>query len=144
MLLFFFRSLFKCFFHFSDFLLLILKDLLIKRLDLRVILMSATLNASLFSDYFGHIPVLEIPGRTFPVVQFFLEDILDLTDFLLEENSQYTRRVKGNECDIDAEMAFCDISSPNCLPKDTIRDENLTIAQMLARYKGMANITLLL
>lgn len=98
--------------------------------------MSATLNANLFSNYFGNIPVLEIPGRTFPVVQFFLEDILDLTDFVLEENTQYTRRVKGSEYDIDAEIASCDVSSPNCIPKDIIKDENLTIAQMLARYQG--------
>lgn len=99
--------------------------------------MSATLNAKLFSDYFGNIPVLEIPGRTFPVEQLFLEDILDLTDYVLEEHTQYTRRVKGNECDIDAEIASCDVSSPNCIPKDIVKDESLTIAQMLARYQGM-------
>ena len=45
---------------FSDFLLLILRDLLPTRPDLRVILMSATLNSSLFSDYFGNVPVVEL------------------------------------------------------------------------------------
>jgi len=34
---------------------------------LRVVLMSATLNASLFSDYFKGAPVLTVPGRMFPV-----------------------------------------------------------------------------
>ena len=34
---------------------------------LRVVLMSATLNASLFSDYFKGAPVLNVPGRMFPV-----------------------------------------------------------------------------
>lgn len=48
----------------SDFLLLILKDLLATRKDLKVILMSATLNAHLFSEYFGGVPVLEIPGKS--------------------------------------------------------------------------------
>lgn len=47
----------------SDFLLLILRDLVKVRKDLRVILMSATLNADLFSDYFDKVPVLEIPGK---------------------------------------------------------------------------------
>lgn len=47
----------------SDFLLLILRDLMKVRKDLTVILMSATLNADLFSDYFGKVPVLEIPGE---------------------------------------------------------------------------------
>ena len=41
--------------------------------------MSATVNAELFSSYFGGAPVLDIPGRTFPVEQTFLEDILDIT-----------------------------------------------------------------
>jgi len=47
----------------SDFLLMILKELLPKRPDLRVILMSATLDAKLFSDYFNKIPVINIPGK---------------------------------------------------------------------------------
>lgn len=46
----------------SDFLLLILRDLVKVRKDLTVILMSATLNADLFSEYFDKVPVLEIPG----------------------------------------------------------------------------------
>jgi ATP-dependent RNA helicase DHX36 len=50
----------------SDFLLVILKDLLIKRPDLKVVLMSATLNAEKFSTYFGDCPIFEIPGFTFP------------------------------------------------------------------------------
>jgi len=37
----------------SDVLMSIIKDLLNVRLDLKVILMSATLNAEKFSEYFG-------------------------------------------------------------------------------------------
>ncbi|ALC40030.1 CG1582 [Drosophila busckii] len=68
----------------SDFLLLILKQILRERKGLKVVLMSATLNAKLFSDYFSGAPVLDIPGRTHPVQQFFLEDILELSDFVME------------------------------------------------------------
>jgi len=39
----------------------VLKDLLPRRPDLRLILMSATLNAELFSSYFGGAPVIHIP-----------------------------------------------------------------------------------
>ena len=49
--------------HFSDFLLLILRDMLWKRKDLKLILMSATLNDQLFSQYFGDCPVINIPGN---------------------------------------------------------------------------------
>jgi HrpA-like RNA helicase len=52
----------------SDFLLMVLRELLRTRKDLKVILMSATLNANLFADYFGNgVPAVHIPGRTFPV-----------------------------------------------------------------------------
>lgn len=41
----------------SDVLLIIVKDLLKQRDDLKVVLMSATLNAVKFSEYFGEQPV---------------------------------------------------------------------------------------
>ncbi|CAG0915799.1 unnamed protein product [Notodromas monacha] len=63
----------------SDFLLALTKDVLANRPNLRVVLMSATLNAELFSEYFGKCPVLHIPGLTFPVEEFYLEDIIKLT-----------------------------------------------------------------
>lgn len=81
----------------SDFLLLILRDLVKVRKDLTVILMSATLNAELFSKYFGGCPVIEIPGRTFPVEKVFLEDIMEMTNYVMEENGPFARKVKkGN------------------------------------------------
>ncbi len=42
--------------------MMVLKDLLSVRADVRVILMSATLNAQLFSEYFYDAPVIHIPG----------------------------------------------------------------------------------
>ena len=51
----------------SDFLMVILKKILQVRRDLRVILMSATMESAKLSAYFQHCPVVSIPGRTFPV-----------------------------------------------------------------------------
>ena len=49
-----------------DFLLILLKNLLqTTRPDLKVILMSATVNSELFSKYFNDAPCLNIPGRLF-------------------------------------------------------------------------------
>ncbi|XP_071422865.1 ATP-dependent DNA/RNA helicase DHX36 isoform X2 [Pithys albifrons albifrons] len=61
----------------SDVLMSIIKDLLYIRLDLKVILMSATLNAEKFSEYFDHCPMIHIPGFTFPVVEYLLEDVIE-------------------------------------------------------------------
>ncbi|KAM8793986.1 putative ATP-dependent RNA helicase DHX34 [Eudromia elegans] len=51
----------------GDFLLGVLRRLLPARPDLKLILMSATINIRLFSDYFGGAPVLQVPGRSFPI-----------------------------------------------------------------------------
>ncbi|KAH7302390.1 hypothetical protein KP509_23G070100 [Ceratopteris richardii] len=72
----------------EDFLLIVLKDILPRRPDLRIILMSATLNAELFSNYFNSAPTCHIPGFTYPVKAHFLEDILDLTGHRLTELNQ--------------------------------------------------------
>ncbi|XP_073307661.1 DExH-box ATP-dependent RNA helicase DExH3-like isoform X1 [Primulina huaijiensis] len=72
----------------EDFLLIVLKDLLPRRRDLRLILMSATLNADLFSDYFGGAPMIHIPGFTYPVTAHFLEDILEMTGYKLNSFNQ--------------------------------------------------------
>ncbi|KAJ0102564.1 hypothetical protein Patl1_05807 [Pistacia atlantica] len=84
----------------EDFLLIVLKDLLSRRRDLRLILMSATLNAELFSNYFGEAPTIHIPskqamitfwlafGFTYPVQAHFLEDVLEMTGYKLSSFNQ--------------------------------------------------------
>ena len=54
--------------------------------------MSATMDPTLFSNFFNHAPVINVPGRTFPVSSYFLEDILDATGHIIEDGSQYARR----------------------------------------------------
>lgn len=62
-----------------DLLLIAIKQLRLRRTDLKIILMSATVNATKFSSYFDGAPVLDIPGRTFPVDVRFLEDAIEET-----------------------------------------------------------------
>ena len=51
----------------TDVLFGILKKVVARRRDFRLIVTSATLNAEKFSNFFGSVPVFNIPGRTFPV-----------------------------------------------------------------------------
>jgi ATP-dependent RNA helicase DHX8/PRP22 len=54
----------------TDILIAFIKRCLPNRQDLKVVITSATINPKLFSTYFGgpHIcPVIEVPGRTYPV-----------------------------------------------------------------------------
>nr|POE73659.1 dexh-box atp-dependent rna helicase dexh1 [Quercus suber] len=90
----------------EDFLLIILRDLLPRRPDLRLILMSATINADLFSKYFGNAPTIHIPEVTFPVAESFLEDVLEKTHYSIksefdnfEGNSRRRRRQQDSKKD---------------------------------------------
>jgi HrpA-like RNA helicase len=60
----------------GDFLLLELRELLKTNADIKIILMSATINQQVFVDYFDGAPVLEIPGFTHPVKDIYLEDVI--------------------------------------------------------------------
>ncbi len=59
-----------------DFLLGYLKRLLARRKDLKLVISSATLDAGSFASFFASdgvpVPVIEAPGRMFPVAEFFL------------------------------------------------------------------------
>jgi len=50
-----------------DFLLGLLKKILIKRCDLKIIITSATLDPEKFSRYFDNAPIIEVSGRGYPV-----------------------------------------------------------------------------
>ncbi|XP_014253741.1 putative ATP-dependent RNA helicase DHX57 [Cimex lectularius] len=123
----------------SDFILLILKDLLTIRTDLKVILMSATINSHLFKEYFNDAPTIEIPGRTFPVEQLFLEDIILRTNYTLEEYSEFSRKIAKqqsreleilDECDDLKTVSVKGMLIPNL---DT-QDEFLPVKQVYYRY----------
>mmetsp|Transcript_22420 Transcript_22420/g.76149 ORF Transcript_22420/g.76149 Transcript_22420/m.76149 type:complete len:1472 (+) Transcript_22420:20-4435(+) len=76
----------------SDFLAAALRDLPARRrrankAPLKLVFMSATLDASLFARYLGGCPIVTAPGRTFPVRQLHLEDIYEELDYLLPPDS---------------------------------------------------------
>uniref|UniRef100_A0A671R605 RNA helicase n=1 Tax=Sinocyclocheilus anshuiensis TaxID=1608454 RepID=A0A671R605_9TELE len=55
----------------TDILMGVLKEVVRQRSDLKVIVMSATLDAGKFQVYFDNCPLLTIPGRTHPVEIFY-------------------------------------------------------------------------
>lgn len=87
----------------TDFLLLLLREISVKRQSLRIVLMSATLDAKKFSEYFGSVlpasskkicvPVISVPGRTFPVNEYYLGDAVHLAQYRLKPGDKYAKRV---------------------------------------------------
>ncbi|KAK2976169.1 hypothetical protein RJ640_019455, partial [Escallonia rubra] len=64
--------------RYSDFMLAILRDMLPSFPHLRLVLMSATIDAERFSQYFGGCPIIRVPGFTYPVKTYYLEDVLSV------------------------------------------------------------------
>merc|ERR1740124_1669418 len=71
----------------TDLLLLLLRELLPLRPKLRVLLMSATVQSETFSRYFDGAPVLTAQGRSYPVTEHPLEDVLAYTGHVLSPDS---------------------------------------------------------
>ncbi|XP_050356466.1 ATP-dependent RNA helicase DHX30-like [Nymphalis io] len=59
----------------TDVTLLLLKRALKINPDLKIIVMSATLDTDVFTNYFNDCPIIEVPGKTYPVEISNLEDI---------------------------------------------------------------------
>lgn len=86
----------------SDFLLIVLKRLMKERKDLKVVLMSATVDAERFSEYLGGAPILNVPGRTFPVDVRYLEDAIELTGYIPSSNNS-EKMIDLDDDDVEGE-----------------------------------------
>ncbi|XP_043278621.1 3'-5' RNA helicase YTHDC2-like [Venturia canescens] len=71
--------------RFCDFLLIALKDALAKYRDLKVILMSATMDTDIFVKYFNNCTVINVYGRSHEVETYHLEDVLKMTGYMTKE-----------------------------------------------------------
>lgn len=100
----------------SDFIITLLKQIIPKRTDLKVLLMSATLNAESFSTYYNSCPMIHIPGFTYPVEEFYLEDVLSLVDYRFPppppEPTGYRKHLKRYKEQQSKKEEFLDILQP--------------------------------
>jgi len=82
-----------------DLLLALLRDMPARRAvrsltPLKLLLMSATVDATLLSAFFGGCPVLTAEGRTFPVETLHLEDVYERLSYLLAPDSPAALRAR--------------------------------------------------
>ncbi|AET40867.1 RNA helicase Ecym_7009 [Eremothecium cymbalariae DBVPG len=72
----------------TDLIVIMLKNLLGKIPGMKIVLMSATVNIDIFKQYFEGLKQCHIEGRTFPVTDYYLDDILKTLDFKIR-NDRY-------------------------------------------------------
>ncbi|QRV81199.1 Helicase associated domain (HA2) [Ceratobasidium sp. AG-Ba] len=124
----------------SDFLLIVLKAMMQRRPDLKIVLMSATVDAKKVSEYFGGL------NRTFPVHVQYLEDAVEFTKWSIDDDSPYalhrsdkfSRSKKPNRLEWSEETAPVDeedeggesVATPVKLGKQYSKSTVLTIDRL--------------
>ncbi|KAM3929120.1 ATP-dependent RNA helicase DHX30 [Leptodactylus fuscus] len=83
----------------TDFLLILLKQVLDVNPDIKVVLMSATGDNQRLSRYFGDCPIVRVPGFMYPVKEHYLEDVLPMLG-----RSKYQKPETHDECSPDLDL----------------------------------------
>ncbi|KNH09476.1 RNA editing associated helicase 2 [Perkinsela sp. CCAP 1560/4] len=96
----------------TDYVLLILRKLVSRRSDLRVIVMSATLQSDSFSKYFGGVPIVHVDHPIFPVREYFLEDIAEIAQKSKDESIQQRGKFVEHRLRAIADRTQQDIEKP--------------------------------
>uniref|UniRef100_A0A8C4VI53 RNA helicase n=1 Tax=Falco tinnunculus TaxID=100819 RepID=A0A8C4VI53_FALTI len=91
----------------TDFLLVVLRDVVQAYPEIRVILMSATIDTNMFCEYFFNCPIVEVFGRTFPVQDYFLEDCIQMTQFIPPPKEK--KKKEKDEESADDDDANCNL-----------------------------------
>ncbi len=85
-----------------DFILGLLKDVLRKRNDLKIVVSSATINASLFSKFFNNAPILSVDARQFPVeIKYIPLTKQNNPDLIIEKIIEIVKNLEQNKINGD-------------------------------------------
>merc|ERR1719228_2382382 len=73
----------------TDVLFGLLRSVVARRRDMKLIVTSATMDSAKFADFFGNVPTFKIPGRTFPVeVMYSKNTVEDYVDAAVKQGIQ--------------------------------------------------------
>lgn len=126
---------------YQEFLLIALRDLLrCGRDDLRVILMSATLQTNELTNYFAEFKPAQVKmeGRTFPVQEFFLEDVLTMTGYI-DASTGYDAGLVANK-EIEHELAALKNQQDSPLMKCSLCGQDFVDAIELGTHMAVCDV----
>lgn len=127
---------------YTEFLMIALRELINRRKDLNIVLMSATIQTNELMEYWSsagstsstdgahttdynltsvddHRPAeINIPGRTFPVQEFFLEDVLTMTGIVNDSSSYFGNALDEVESNLEALFSQKDVGNKKKGKKD--------------------------
>ncbi|TFK02028.1 myogenin [Platysternon megacephalum] len=130
----------------TDFLMVVLRDVVEAYPEIRVILMSATIDTSMFCEYFFNCPIIEVYGRTFPVEEYFLEDCIQMTQFVppLKDKKRKDKDEEGGEDDdANCNLICSDEYGPEtkrCMAQLNEKETPFELIEALLKYIETLNV----
>lgn len=119
----------------TDVLLGLLKKLLRRHKHLKVVLMSATMDADRFAGYWGdNTPRMHISGFAHPVKDYTLEDVLDFTGYIPPKNPNKQKKKKKKSYQNDYDYEEDDNEKANKTKSDgAVSSYKISLEDALAR-----------
>nr|CAB3247813.1 ATP-dependent RNA helicase A [Phallusia mammillata] len=137
----------------SDFLLVVLRDIVVTFPGIRIILMSATIDTTIFSEYFNNCPILEVHGRTHPVQEYFMEDCIEMLKYTPPMNIKTQKEKRNDRNDDNEDLAPEDGDNLNLSVSDKYsmqtrqamaqineRETSFGLVEALLKYIGELNV----
>ncbi|NWT77545.1 DHX9 helicase, partial [Lanius ludovicianus] len=130
----------------TDFLLVVLRDVIQVYPEIRVVLMSATIDTSMFCEYFFNCPIIEVYGRTFPVQDYFLEDCIQMTQFVpppKEKKKKEKDEDSGEDDDVNCNLICSDEYGPetkHSMAQLNERETSFELIEALLMYIRTLNV----
>lgn len=118
----------------TDVIMGMLKRLLSKRRDLKLIITSATINAAKFTAFFGNAPHFTIPGRTFPIQMIYSK--YPVEDYVEASVMQAIRIHMSTEVNSGDVLIFMTGHEDVEATSDTIKER---LTDVYAKSKGISS-----
>ncbi|XP_072504539.1 ATP-dependent RNA helicase A isoform X2 [Notamacropus eugenii] len=130
----------------TDFLLVVLRDVVQAYPEVRIVLMSATIDTSMFCEYFFNCPIIEVFGRTYPVQEYFLEDCIQMTQFVPPPKDKKKKDKDddgGDDDDANCNLICSDEYGPEtkrCMAQMNEKETPFELIEALLKYIETLNV----
>lgn len=107
----------------NDFLLTSIREHFEVNKNLKLVIMSATMDTTVFRNYFGQCEEMSIKIKQYHVEEYYLEDVLKMVDFTNQKVQELNKRYQSGQMIQASQSAFINEQFENDCEPETFDDE---------------------